>query len=254
MNWRALLSQEYLSANARHASREICSASTQATRKSSFNTPIGSLPTTSFGPVTGKAATGTPLASASSCTTPNVSVRLGNTKTSAAARCAASVIVLQQAEELDAGEPPPQLRFLRARADDDFRARQIERKECFEVLFDRDPPHGDEDRAREVDRDGAVRPEQIGVHAARPHAEIAESPPVELADERRRGHHRDRRSGMKAPQRGVKPAFRDWRARRDIFGKSRRVAGGERTAEVSAIGPDHVADRSLRRDMDRIRL
>ena len=43
---------------------------------------------TSFGPVTGNAATGVPQASASSCTTPNVSVRLGNTKTSAAARCA----------------------------------------------------------------------------------------------------------------------------------------------------------------------
>ncbi len=66
MNWRALLSQECLSANARHAAREMRSASTQATRRSSFNTPIGWLPTTSFGPVTGKAATGTPLASASS--------------------------------------------------------------------------------------------------------------------------------------------------------------------------------------------
>jgi hypothetical protein len=40
---------------------------------------------TSRGAAAGKAATGKPLASASSSTRPKVSVRLGNTKTSAAA-------------------------------------------------------------------------------------------------------------------------------------------------------------------------
>ena len=40
---------------------------------------------TSFGPLTGKPATGSPLAKASSSTRPKVSVRLGNTKTSAEA-------------------------------------------------------------------------------------------------------------------------------------------------------------------------
>ena len=138
MNWRALFSQECLSANARQAAREIRSASRQATRRSSFNTPIGWLPTTSFGPVTGKAATGTPLASASSCTTPNVSVRLGKTKTSAAARCAARVAVLQQPEKLGVRKPPLQSRLLRAGADDDFGAGQVERQKRFEVLFDGD--------------------------------------------------------------------------------------------------------------------
>ena len=39
--------------------------------------------TTSIGPRTGKAATGVPQAIASSRTSPKVSVRLGNTKTSA---------------------------------------------------------------------------------------------------------------------------------------------------------------------------
>ena len=67
MNWWALLSQEYLSANVRHAAREIRSASMQATRRSSFNTPTGLPPMTSFGPVTGKAATGTPQAIAQAC-------------------------------------------------------------------------------------------------------------------------------------------------------------------------------------------
>ena len=41
MNWFALFSQEWRSANSRQASREICSAPRQAARKSSFSTPIG---------------------------------------------------------------------------------------------------------------------------------------------------------------------------------------------------------------------
>ena len=47
--------------------------------------------------------------------------------------------VLQQAEKLGVREPPPQLGFLRAGADDDLGAGQIEREKCFEVLFDGDP-------------------------------------------------------------------------------------------------------------------
>jgi len=85
MNCRALVVQERVSAKARHASREMFSALRQAARRFSSSTPIAWWPITSFGPVTGKAATGTPQASASSWTTPNVSVRLGNTNTSAEA-------------------------------------------------------------------------------------------------------------------------------------------------------------------------
>jgi len=86
MNCRALFSQERESAKARHASREIVRARRQAACRSASRAPIGLSAITSSGPVTGKAATGAPQASASSCTTPNVSVRLGNTKTSAAAK------------------------------------------------------------------------------------------------------------------------------------------------------------------------
>ena len=60
----------------------------QALRKSVSSAPIGWSAITSSGPITGNAATGVPQASASSCTTPKVSVRLGKTKTSAAAKCA----------------------------------------------------------------------------------------------------------------------------------------------------------------------
>src|ERR1700722_15413611 len=74
-----------LPANSRQACGEIVIADRHAARKSSFNAPTGAAPITSRGPLTGNAATGRPLASASRRTRPKVSVLLGNTKTSAAA-------------------------------------------------------------------------------------------------------------------------------------------------------------------------
>jgi hypothetical protein len=68
---------------ARQIFRGIPSAAIAALRRSQSGTPAPLLPMTSSGPGTGNAATGSPLASASSSTRPNVSVRLGNTKTSA---------------------------------------------------------------------------------------------------------------------------------------------------------------------------
>ena len=82
---RAEACQVWPAANSTQACGGICSASMQAACKSSFRAPTGEAPITSRGPVTGNAATGRPLASASSRTRPNVSVLLGNTKTSAAA-------------------------------------------------------------------------------------------------------------------------------------------------------------------------
>src|SRR5205807_8630356 len=82
---RAEAFQVCLAANSRQACGEIIRADRQAARKSSFNAPTGAEPITSRGPVTGNAATGRPLASASRSTRPKVSVLLGNTKTSAAA-------------------------------------------------------------------------------------------------------------------------------------------------------------------------
>ena len=49
-----------------------------------FSAPAPLSATTSSGPATGNAATGVPQAMASSSTRPKVSVRLGNTNTSAA--------------------------------------------------------------------------------------------------------------------------------------------------------------------------
>src|SRR5258707_2568290 len=86
MNCLALFSQERSSAKLRQVSREMLSARMQALRRSLSKAPTGWPAITSSGPVTGKAATGVPHASASSWTTPKVSVRLGQTKTSASAR------------------------------------------------------------------------------------------------------------------------------------------------------------------------
>ena len=66
----------------RRLRRGMPSASRQAVRRSSLSTPTGAAPITSRGPLTGNAAIGKPLASASSSTRPKVSVLLGKTKTS----------------------------------------------------------------------------------------------------------------------------------------------------------------------------
>src|ERR1700730_10442792 len=75
-------------------SAQTCRFSSKAERiaaaRSSFRTPVTPGSMTSFGPGTGNAATGTPHASASIIASPNVSVRLGNTNTSAALSMAAS--------------------------------------------------------------------------------------------------------------------------------------------------------------------
>ena len=50
-------------------------------------------------------------------------------------------------------------------------------------------PDADEDRARQIELDGAIGAEQIGVDAARPHAEILKSALAQLRRQRRRRHH-----------------------------------------------------------------
>src|SRR5260221_8648921 len=71
---RAEASQVGLAANSQQACGGHARADKQAARKSSFNAPTGAAPITSRGPVTGNAATGRPLASASRSTNPKVSV------------------------------------------------------------------------------------------------------------------------------------------------------------------------------------
>ena len=185
---------------------------------------------------------------------PNVSVRLGKHEHVGGREMRGENAVIEHAEELGVGEFALELVFLRPGADDDLGAGQIERQERFEILLDRDPADGHENRPRQVESDGAVGAEQIDVDAARPHAEIAEPALVELGLQRRRRHHGDRRGGMEPAQDRIDPRCRDRRARRNVFGKARRVARGERPAVAPAIGPHRKADRPFGRDMDGVRL
>jgi hypothetical protein len=82
MNCRVESAQVKVRAWARAHFGEIASAAIAARPRSSSRTPAPLSATTSIGPGAGKAATGRPLAMASSSTMPNVSVRLGKTKTS----------------------------------------------------------------------------------------------------------------------------------------------------------------------------
>ncbi len=68
-----------------------------------------------------------------------------------------------------------QRRLLRAVADHDLGSRQIQRQKRFEILFDRDPAHGHEDRPRQIELGRLIRPEQVGVDAAGPEAEFSEA-------------------------------------------------------------------------------
>ena len=208
---------------------------------------------TSFGPVTGNAATGVPQANASSCTTPNVSVRLGNTKTSAAARCAVRSAPFFSPRKIAPGYCLRELRLLRSVADDHFRSRQVERQKRFEILFDRDAAHRHEDRPRQIERHGIMRVEQFGIDAARPEAELAKTPRAEFLPQRiGRDHGRGRR-GMKVPHHRIADAEREPGADRDIFGKARRIGRGKRELTAAAIGAHHPADRPFGRDMDGVR-
>ena len=124
---------------------------------------------------TGKAATGTPQASASSWTTPNVSVRLGNTNTSAAARWLASVRLSMRPRNFASGNRRRSSASCGPSPITTLDAGQVEGEKRLEVLLHRDASDRHEDRARQIELDRPLRTEQVGIDAARPHAEIAEA-------------------------------------------------------------------------------
>ena len=69
---------------------------------------------------------------------------------------------------------------------------------------------------------------------------------AEFGHQRWRRHHRDGRGGVEAAQRRVDPAFGDRHARRDVFGKSRRIARGERPAAPFGNRPAPCSRSALR--------
>ena len=78
-----------------------------------------------------------------------------------------------------------------------------------------------------------ARAERLVIDAARPDADAGEAAARQVvADRGRRRHHR-RRGRVEAAQQVVGPVLGDQRARPDIFGKARVVAGGEQPAALA---------------------
>ena len=91
------------------------------------------------------------------------------------------------------------------------------------------------------------------IDAARPHFDLVEAAPRQLVADR--GGRRQRRGGgrMKVAQRRVgQTSSGTQRARGDIFGKARVVAGGEQPTAFAAIAARRPADRPFGRDMDMV--
>ena len=90
---------------------------------------------------TGKAATGTAQAMASSRTSPKVSVMLRKTNTSAAATCAAGLLAEFLSDESDVRVPGAQAVQIRPVPYHVPGSRQVEIQERLDVLFHRYPSH-----------------------------------------------------------------------------------------------------------------
>ncbi len=209
---------------------------------------------TSFGPVTGNAATGVPQASASSCTTPKRVGQAREHEDVGGGEMRGQILPLLLAEENRVGIFLFQCRPLRAVADHDLGARQVERQEGVEVLLHRDAAHGHEDRPRQIELRRLVGIEQLGVDAAGPKPSLRK--PRSASSWPQRGSVAtiviDAR-GVEAAQHRVADAVRNAGACRDIFRKARGVGGGEGELVALAIAAHRPADRPFGRDMDRLR-
>ena len=113
------------------------------------------------------------------------------------------ILALLLAEKCDAAIFMRERRLLRSVANHDFRARQVERQECFEILFNRDTAHGHEDRPRQIEPGGRIRIEQLGIDAAGPEAELLEAACAKFLAQRGGRNHDGGRSVVKAPQHGI---------------------------------------------------
>ena len=242
---RAEACQVWPAANSTQSCREICSAARQAARRSSSRTPTGAAPITSRGPVTGKAATGRPLASASSSTRPNVSVLLGKHENIGGRIDLGQFLAVPRAEKHGVRIFPLQRRARRPVADDQLGAGQIEVEKRLEILFDRDAADAEEHRRRQAEVD-AARMKQRGIDAARPQHHIAKAAHAQFGRQRRRRRHHRLARPVEGAQRRPDPGFRDRRARGDIFRKAGVKARGERQTALAAIAPHQTARSGLR--------
>src|SRR4051812_37940495 len=97
--------------------------------------------------------------------------------------------------------------------------------------------------------------EQASIDPARPHSNVPEVPPAELLRHRFRRHHYTTAWGMKAPQNLPAEAQHSGKAKalRCIFGETGVKAGREFDRFTQAYGAGCPAERTLSRDVDRIR-
>jgi hypothetical protein len=145
--------------------------------------------------------------------------------------------------------------MLRAVADHDLAAGQVERQEGFDILLDGETPDIKMDRARQVDQRRRLigqlaRPEQPGIDAARPPLEMHEPTAAQVGLDRGRRHHRRLRRAMEASQPGIGEAQGQAEAGRDIFGKARVIGGRERQSTTQAITPRRQAERPFGRNVN----
>ena len=84
-------------------------------------------------------------------------------------------LAFEMSEEHRIREAVAQIGLLRPVADHHLGAGQVEREERLQVLLDGDAPDADEQRARQVERYRPLGPEQLGIDAAGPQAQVPEA-------------------------------------------------------------------------------
>ena len=208
-------------------------------------------PMTSRGPLTGNAAIGKPLASASSSTRPKVSVLLGKTKTSAAAYISASSSPCRaprntacryfRSSAVRAG-PSPTISLVPGRS----RSRKASR--FFSTATRPTQRYTGAGRQMSISRGW----NSCRVDAARPQDHITKTARAQFVRQRRRCRHQGLARPMEPAQHRPYPGFRDRRARRDIFRKAGMKARREGQPVLAAIAPHQKSDRTFGRDMDAV--
>src|SRR5205085_854159 len=101
-----------------------------------------------------------------------------------------------------------ELRELRAIADDELRAWEIELQKRFDVLFDGDAADVEMNGARQIEPVFRTWLKELDVNAARPQAQVSEAAAFELALERARRDHHRRCRRMKPAQSAICPSDR----------------------------------------------
>ena len=147
-----------------------------------------------------------------------------------------------------------QPRALRTVTDDDLAALPRHLQERVDILLDRHPADVGGDRPREVQEGLVTRPEQLGIDAASPRGEVAESPVGQFAAHRRGTDHATDCLAVEPAQHPVGQADRDRVAGTQVLRELGMVGRREREAMADAVAAGGEAQRALGCDVDGLRL